>query len=317
MAVVTKAALKANILSLLDDGGASTAAELRSLLDDIVDSSQFTAGSIDDLTDPQVLDLAADYLQYHDASEGGARKALLESVFYYRVNKSPVRVATTASGTLASSFENGDTIDGISLVTGDRILLKDQSTASENGVYTVNVSGAPTRATDFNTSAKAILGSKFYVEEGTSNEKSTFYLTAPTTAITLDTSNLTFEEVSAGAATSAGTYTPTITNVSNITSATLVGAMYSRVGDIVTLSISIDVDPASTSTSTSVRFGLPFSSTFGNTWECSGTANNSIQSIIGSVSADTANNEALFSFVSLSTGHTSANWRIVAQYIVL
>src|SRR5688500_804482 len=63
--------------------------------------------------------------------------------------KSPAaRVATTTNGTLATAFANGQTIDGVTLVTGDRILLKNQTTQSENGIYTVNASGAPTRATD-------------------------------------------------------------------------------------------------------------------------------------------------------------------------
>ena len=51
--------------------------------------------------------------------------------------KNSVRVATTANGTLSSAFANGQTVDGISLATGDRILLKDQSTGSENGIYTL------------------------------------------------------------------------------------------------------------------------------------------------------------------------------------
>ena len=57
-----------------------------------------------------------------------------------------VRVATTANGTLATAFEDGDTIDGVVLATGDRILLKDQSTGSENGIYVVKATGAPDRA---------------------------------------------------------------------------------------------------------------------------------------------------------------------------
>ena len=62
--------------------------------------------------------------------------------------KNEVRVATTVAGTLASSFANGQAVDGITLATGDRILIKDQATQTENGIYTVNASGAPTRATD-------------------------------------------------------------------------------------------------------------------------------------------------------------------------
>lgn len=82
--------------------------------------------------------------------------------------KDAVRVATTANGALATAYANGQTVDGISLVTGDRILIKNQSTGSENGIYTVNASGAPTRATDADT-ATDIADSVVYVSQGTVN----------------------------------------------------------------------------------------------------------------------------------------------------
>jgi len=82
--------------------------------------------------------------------------------------KQSVRVATTVAGTLATSFENGDTIDGVVLVTGNRILIKDQASALENGIYTVNVSGAPTRSTDADT-WNEIVSAYMMVEEGTLN----------------------------------------------------------------------------------------------------------------------------------------------------
>lgn len=65
--------------------------------------------------------------------------------------KQAVRAATTTAGTLATSFANGSVIDGITLATGDRILIKDQAAPAQNGIYTVNASGAPTRATDFDS----------------------------------------------------------------------------------------------------------------------------------------------------------------------
>lgn len=94
--------------------------------------------------------------------------------------KEPVRVATTAAGTLASSFENGDTVDGVVLATGDRILIKNQSTASENGIYTVNASGAPTRATDADSGAE-LLGATVAVTNGTANADSVWLCTANAT----------------------------------------------------------------------------------------------------------------------------------------
>ena len=65
--------------------------------------------------------------------------------------KTSCRVATTVAGTLATSFENGDTIDGVVLATNDRILIKNQASAAENGIYVVQASGAPVRATDADT----------------------------------------------------------------------------------------------------------------------------------------------------------------------
>ncbi len=91
--------------------------------------------------------------------------------------KDSVRVATTAAGTLSSAFANGQTVDGVSLATGDRILIKDQTDATENGVYTVNASGAPTRATDFDSSADVTAGAFVFVAEGTANADSGFVLT--------------------------------------------------------------------------------------------------------------------------------------------
>lgn len=87
------------------------------------------------------------------------------STFY----KDAVRVATTATGTLATAYANGQVVDGVTLATGDRILLKNQTPASENGIYTVNVSGAPTRATDFDANAEVLRGVQCYVQFGTVN----------------------------------------------------------------------------------------------------------------------------------------------------
>lgn len=82
--------------------------------------------------------------------------------------KAVARLATTAAGTLATSFANGQTVDGVTLVTGDRILLKDQSPSDDNGLYTVNASGAPTRATDASTAALS-QGLAVWIAEGSVN----------------------------------------------------------------------------------------------------------------------------------------------------
>ena len=109
--------------------------------------------------------------------------------------KNSVRVATTANGTLATAFANGETVDGITLATGDRILLKDQSTGSENGIYTVNASGAPTRATDFDENSEVTGGTFFFVEEGTTNADNGFVMTNDGT-VTVGTTALVFTQFS-------------------------------------------------------------------------------------------------------------------------
>lgn len=103
--------------------------------------------------------------------------------------KDSVRVATTTAGTLASSFENGDTVDGVTLATGDRILLKNQSAGAENGIYVVKASGAPDRATDANTAAE-LRGAAVFIEEGDTLAGTQWILT--TDNITLDSTALTF-----------------------------------------------------------------------------------------------------------------------------
>src|SRR6478735_4045464 len=59
-----------------------------------------------------------------------------------------VRVATTANGTLASAFDNGSIVDDVTLITGDRILIKDQTDATKNRIGVVQASGEPAYATD-------------------------------------------------------------------------------------------------------------------------------------------------------------------------
>lgn len=108
-------------------------------------------------------------------------------------SKGSVRVATTAAGTLATSFENGDTVDGVVLATGDRILIKDQASQAENGIYTVNASGAPTRSTDMNDWAE-VPGAFVAVEEGTSNAD-TVWLCTSNQGGTLNTTAITWQQI--------------------------------------------------------------------------------------------------------------------------
>jgi hypothetical protein len=107
--------------------------------------------------------------------------------------KASVRVATTAAVTLATAFENGDVLDGVTLATGNRVLVKDQADGAENGIYTVNASGAPTRATDADTAAEVTASFAVFVEEGTVNADSAWTLTNNGT-VTIGTTALVFTQ---------------------------------------------------------------------------------------------------------------------------
>lgn len=116
--------------------------------------------------------------------------------------KPPVRAATTVAGTLATDFENGDVIDGVTLVTGDRILIKNQAAGAENGIYVVAATGAPNRALDMDNSNE-VLGAVTLVTEGTANGD-TLYFCSTNAPITLGTTALVFTQITGGAGISDG-----------------------------------------------------------------------------------------------------------------
>jgi hypothetical protein len=93
-----------------------------------------------------------------------------------------VRLATTTNVNLNSALENGDTLDGVTLATGNEILVKNQTTASENGVYTVNASGAPTRFASADT-FEELNGCIVYVGFGSTNVNRFYYQTATLTSL--------------------------------------------------------------------------------------------------------------------------------------
>ena len=112
--------------------------------------------------------------------------------------KDSVRAATTANITLSGE----QTIDGVSVVAGNRVLVKNQSTASENGIY-VAAAGAWARATDFDSDAEVTPGAFVFVEEGTVAADSGWVLTTDG-AITVGTTGLTFAQFSGAGSIQAG-----------------------------------------------------------------------------------------------------------------
>lgn len=116
-----------------------------------------------------------------------ATKAYVDAVAVGLIDpKASCRAATTANITLSAP----QTIDGVSVIAGDRVLVKNQSTGSQNGIY-VCAAGAWTRATDADTSAEVTTGLFTFIEEGSSNGDTGWVLTTDN-PITLGTTALTF-----------------------------------------------------------------------------------------------------------------------------
>ena len=122
-----------------------------------------------------------------------ANKGYVDAVKQALDIKDSVRVTTTANITIASALNAGDTIDGVTLVNGDRVLVKDQTTGSQNGIYVVGA--VPARADDANISAEVTSGMFTFVEEGTVGGDNGFVLTT-NDPITLNTTALTFVQFS-------------------------------------------------------------------------------------------------------------------------
>ena len=129
------------------------------------------------------------------ADADAANKGYVDGVAQGLDVKDSVVATTTGNGTLSSAFANGQTIDGVSLSTNDRILLKDQNTATENGIYKVNASGAPTRVDDLASGADAA-GAFVFVEQGTVNAENGFVCTSNKGSAVVGTNNLTFAQFS-------------------------------------------------------------------------------------------------------------------------
>ena len=112
--------------------------------------------------------------------------------------KQSVRVATTANIGLATAL----TIDGVELAVGDRVLVKNQDTEANNGIYVV-ASGSWARAEDADSSAEVTTGMFTFVSEGTVNADSGWVLTT-NDAITLGATGLTFVQFSGAGQITAG-----------------------------------------------------------------------------------------------------------------
>lgn len=130
-----------------------------------------------------------------------ATKAYVDSFVQGLDTKASVRLATTGSNiTLSNSTTS---LDGQTIVDGDRILVKDQTSAADNGIYVASTSGSWSRSQDADGNSEVTAGMFVFVEEGTANGDNGYVLTTDGT-ITLGTTALTFQQFSGAGQITAG-----------------------------------------------------------------------------------------------------------------
>lgn len=127
-----------------------------------------------------------------DAATLSSAQTYADSLLAGFTVKAPVKAASTGGNV---TLNGADTpMDGVSLAVGDRVLVKDQTDATQNGIYVV-AAGAWSRAADANSDAEVKDGLSVFVEQGTLNADDTFVLVT-NNAITLGTSALSFVKFS-------------------------------------------------------------------------------------------------------------------------
>ena len=136
------------------------------------------------------------------ADADAANKGYVDGVAQGLDIKESCQAATTANiSNISQSLNNGDTIDGVTLSTNDRVLVKDQNTASENGIY--KVGALPARVDDLAAGADAS-GAFTFVESGTVNGDNAFVCSSDKGSAVVGTNNLTFVQFSGAGQITAG-----------------------------------------------------------------------------------------------------------------
>jgi len=146
---------------------ARTSLGLGSIATQEANNVSITGGAVTGLGSPSANSDAATK-DYVDQAVAGLRTRVI------------AECATTANINLTNGLEAGDTIDGVTLVAGDRVLVKDQSTASENGLYLAVSSGAASRDPEHDTIAE-LSGGMVVVNQGSANDNKIFLCTTDNT----------------------------------------------------------------------------------------------------------------------------------------
>ena len=201
------------------------------------------ASNATDITNKAYVDnLAAAGLTYHQAVQAASVSAFNEAALVYNNGASGVGATLTR----VSSFITF-VIDGYTPSVGQRVMIKDQTTQSWNGIYTVTATGSPsvgfvlTRATDADTygpgTNQLSLNSYFFVQNGTVNKGTAYVLSAPAGTITFGTSNLQFSEFSSAQVYAAGTGLNLSSLTFSIANTAVTAATYGDSGNVAQVTV--------------------------------------------------------------------------------
>jgi hypothetical protein len=152
--------------ALLDDASASaqrTTLGLGTIATQDASNVSISGGSVTGLGEPSA-NSDASTKSYVDQAVAGLRTRII------------AEAATTANIDLTADLENGDSLDGVTLVTGDRVLVKDQTDDTANGLYIVVASGTASRDPQFDTIAE-LSGQMIVVNQGSTNDNKIFLCT--------------------------------------------------------------------------------------------------------------------------------------------
>ena len=166
--------------ALVDDADASaqrTTLGLGTISTQDANNVSISGGTVTGLGSPSATSDAATK-NYVDQAIAGLRTRII------------AEAATTGNIDLTADLQNGDTLDGVTLVTGDRVLVKDQTDATENGLYLVVASGTASRDPEHDTIAE-LSGGMVVINQGTANDNKIFLCTTDSDA-TIGVSNITY-----------------------------------------------------------------------------------------------------------------------------
>ena len=159
---------------------ARTSLGLGSIATQAANNVSISGGAVTGLGSPSASSDAATK-NYVDQAVAGLRTRII------------AECATTANVNLTNGLEAGDTIDGVTLVAGDRVLVKDQSTDTENGLYLAVSSGAASRDPEHDTIAE-LSGGMVVVNQGSTNDNKIFLCTTDNTG-SVGSTSITYSQV--------------------------------------------------------------------------------------------------------------------------